>query len=242
MINIVLLFLGLLFCSLSHSKDHQKGIRIAIVSLYDKSYKHIGQYAHANKQEYAKKHNYDAFLYTESLDSKRRTHWSKIKALQKHLKDYDWLFWTDADALIMNKEIRLETFIDPNLDENIDIIITKDCYGCINTGNFLIKNSAWSAQFLNQMYDPKYLHHPKLNDNWAFLELYNNDLSVPVHVKLISPNLINSYIQCAKKQKEGLYKEGDFIVHFAGLHTNKEKLMKIWYQKSLTQSTTNKNI
>jgi hypothetical protein len=211
-------------------RDARKSIKIAIVSLYDKSYEPIGKYAHVNKQAYAKKHGYDIFLYTESLDMTRKPHWSKIIALQKHLQDYDWLFWTDADALIMNNEIRLESLI----DDNFDIIITKDCYNCVNTGNFFIKNSVWSAEFLKRMYQPVYLNHPGLNDNWAFLRLYADDPTVKTHIKLVNPNLMNSYIECPPEAKaEGLYKQGDFIIHFAGLHLSKAQLMQKWSEKAL---------
>lgn len=37
------------------------------------------------------------FIYHNILDANRPAAWSKILAIQNHLKNYDWIFWSDAD-------------------------------------------------------------------------------------------------------------------------------------------------
>lgn len=232
-------FLCITFLFLTNNSFANKK-RIAIVSLHDSAYEPVGKYAHLNKADYAKRHNYKCFLYTDSLDTSRKTQWSKIIAIQKHLNDFNWIFWTDADALVMNKNIKLESLI----DERFDIIITKD-YNHINTGNFLIKNSDWSKEFLKLLYNPVYLQSnigqqskPEwLNDNWAFIRLYDDLPHLRKRIKIIPQRKMNSYSCKSPGKIDALYQKGDFILHIVGccsLGVEKKAIeMKEWYDKSI---------
>lgn len=163
-------------------------------------------------------------IYNESLDKNRKTHWSKVIALSNHLEEYDWLFWLDSDALIMNTDIRLESLI----DDQFDLIIARDCNGYVNTGSFLIKNSPWSKEFLVQWYDEKYKNgFGRFQDNGAFIDLYDNSSDIRDHIKVVlPPRVMNSYLGC-KYKMDGVYQPGDFILHFAGLRSfHKEDHMK----------------
>src|ERR1700722_7845972 len=129
-------------CAEQLSKPKSK---IAIISMYDDGYSHIGQYSDWNKKAYAKKHGYDLFLYHELFDHSRPAAWSKIPAIEMHLADYEWIYWSDADSLIMNNSITLESIV----DNNFDMVITRETYGwkVLNTGSFLIRNCQWSKKY-----------------------------------------------------------------------------------------------
>lgn len=211
--------------------------RIAIVTLYDKGYAEIAKYADLNKKAYAKKHNYSLFIYKDKeewLDPSREAVWNKIPVIQKWLKDYDWVFWTDADALIMNDAIELESLI----DENYDIVVPQDFRG-INLGNFLVKKSAWTDQFLKEWYLPKNYTKLGFMEQDVFTKLYKKSEDVRAHIKIVPSRVMNSYIAIVcnlapAQRKECLYQPGDFIVHFAGLpKPNKKNLMQEWYNKTL---------
>lgn len=219
---------------ISYMSQQKKKIKIAVISLYDKPYESIGKYGHLNKQKYCLKHDYDFFLYTDKLDNKRKTQWSKIIAIQNHLRSYDWIFWSDADALIMNENIKLESLI----DENYNIIITRDC-NHINTGNFFIKNCAWSERFLKATYDPIYTTHPAWNDNWAFMQLYDKHPEFKQLIKEVKQRTMNSYLCCSTKDIDAIYQVGDFILHIvSGCHmgaAEKSKTIQEWYNKTIKQ-------
>jgi len=111
---------------------------------------------YVSSSEYAAKHGYSLFVENELFKPEellgddqylRKPSWLKvrdtsfeysiaertrvvpiqIKAVQRHLKDFDWVFWMDADSLILNMDVRLESF----LDERYDFIVTYDLRGIV---------------------------------------------------------------------------------------------------------------
>ena len=57
--------------------------------------------------------------------------------LKKHIKNYDYLFWSDADVLIKNFDYSLLDYL-KNCDKTKTFIFTK-CYNFINNGKFFYK-------------------------------------------------------------------------------------------------------
>lgn len=224
------------FVVLASNQDSikNKQLRIALIGVHDEGYDAIGKYAHLNKQAYAKKHGYDVYTYTENLDKNRKPYWSKIIALRKHLADYDWLFWLDSDALIMNDSIKLEAMI----DDTFDFITTRDCLKGMNSGQFLIKNCEWSHAFLKLWYDPKY-ENSQIQpgyDNGALIEIYETFPQLKERIKIIPQRLLSSYLICPVWYNiDGQYKEGDFVVHFAAVESKlKKQYMEEYYLKIQT--------
>jgi mannan polymerase II complex MNN10 subunit len=204
-----------------------KNSKIAIVGAHDKNYDKIGHYAHLNKLEYAKKHGYHVFLYTGAVDPLRAPYWYKITAIQKHLNDYEWIFWLDSDAIIMNHSIKLESIV----DGKYEFICFKDCESTICSGSFLIKNTQWSKQFLGNWYAQQDVNIQPGFDNGALIKLYNESQDIRNRTKLVPQRILSSYPPplCSPT---GEYRTGDFIIHFAGItHKDKERLMKEYYDK-----------
>jgi hypothetical protein len=171
-----------------------------------------------NKQNYANKYNYTFINYNYSLDANRPIPWSKILIIQKHLKDAEWIFWTDADSLIMNDKIKIETLI----DNNYNFILSRD-FNNYNTGQFLIKNCDWSFDFLDRVYKKDiYINHSWW-EQMAIIDILDNNSSDYNHTKIIPQNKINSYIDN--------YKSGDFIIHFPNKGNKLIQYMYIWYNK-----------
>tara|TARA_Y100000588_G_scaffold24072_2_gene24113 strand:+ start:5137 stop:5817 length:681 start_codon:yes stop_codon:yes gene_type:complete len=198
----------------------------------------------SNKKSYCEKHNYNFVLFSESLDEDRPAPWGKIKALQKTLDDVSthWAVWIDADAFIMNDEIKLESII----DDEYDLIIAVDCF-TINTGVFLLKNTKNSKHFLKEVYEKNWaINHPWW-EQAAIIEYINEPNSLKV--KTITQKDINAYPPIAResvseKQQwtrtrnelffynkeradKGIYEQGDFILHFAGFNSQEEKMKNI---------------
>lgn len=226
----ILLFYIIFFSNfISFANSSLKKPKIAIIGAHDQRYHPCGKYAHENKKRYAQKNSYDVFLYNEVLDINHGRYFNKVVAIQKHLSDYDWLFWLDSDALIMNDNIKLEHLI----DENYDFITTRDCLLNINSGDFLIKNSEWSKKFLIDWLNSKGAVVDGVPaDNGALLKLYKESEESRKHFKIIPLRMLSSFPACPLFYKiDGQYRKGDFIIHAAGLPTfaAKVELIKKYY-------------
>lgn len=166
-----------------------------------------------NKVEYCAKYGYDLIEDDLVYDTSKHIAWSKINLILKYLDKYDYLVWIDADILIMNDKIKLESFIDRY--SNVDIICGSD-WRMINTGILFVKNTEWSRNFLtavyNNVYDPE-ADSKERYKNWeqgSFIHLHdNNYLECRSRVKVTDPTEFNSYWYN--------YFPGHFALHFAGV-------------------------
>lgn len=224
-ISFHFLVMGLL-CFITQTFTSTTKSKIAIVSLFDAGYKQIGQYSDWNKKAYARKHGYDIYLHHELLDLSRPPAWSKIPAIEMHLHDYEWIYWSDADSLIMNDEIRLESII----DDRYDLIITQETTKKnLNTGSFLIRNSDWSRQLLKDMY--KQEQFINANGYWeqaALKHLLKINKDLLQRIKVINQRIMNSHIS----EPGGQFQPGDFVIHFY-TPINKAKYMADYYNLAL---------
>jgi mannan polymerase II complex MNN10 subunit len=139
-----------------------------------------------NKQAYADKHGYSFFDESDNLDKLRPPSWSKIKAAQRllHEEDCDWVFWLDADTVIINSEKTVQAFLPSNPDK--DLILTRQKGGNYNAGAWLIRNSAWSKQFLQHWWDMKESVQPtglRTSGDNAALKAYLLDQMDPAEFK-----------------------------------------------------------
>ncbi|MEL6533790.1 MAG: hypothetical protein AAFQ98_00190 [Bacteroidota bacterium] len=125
-------------------------------------YERLGQMALVRHQQYCDLHGY-TFIVGKQVDDGCHACWQKIPALLEVLEEYPWVCWVDSDVLIGNMSIPLTEFIDPRYDLISQCPETflrplgwtkEQCYGqmLLNTGVFLIKNSAWSRDVLTQAY------------------------------------------------------------------------------------------
>ena len=133
-----------------------------------------------NKQKYANKwgfefreehhiENKEAVLKMdhEIKRGKRHPQWHKPWAIRSVFQEYnqankplDYVLWIDADAAFMDCTVSLSDFIENLVDSHYfemtglqssgDIIFTGEPNGIVNNGVFLMKNSEWSMDFLDQ--------------------------------------------------------------------------------------------
>lgn len=166
-----------------------------------------------NKRLYCHLHNYDFVFSDHALDPSRPIPWSKIPLLLQVMENPEirWVFWTDADSLIMNLAISLEDLI----DEDYDFILSRDCSG-INTGQFLIKNCAWSREFLRVAYNHLELIYHGWWEQQAIIVELEASQEARDRTKLIPQRQINSYPE-ELWPGGGNYRVGDFVIHFPGV-------------------------
>ena len=230
--NLWLFILNAVFIPLHSVQPNKAKSKIAIISLYDDGYSHIGQYSDWNKKAYAKKHGYDLYVFHELIDHTRPAAWSKIPAIEKVLDDYEWIYWSDADSLVMNSSTRLESII----DNNFDMIITRETYGwkVLNTGSFLIRNCTWSKNLLKEIYKKTDFIDNATWEQAAFVHLLKTNPALNNRIKVVNQKVMNSHII-------RIFTPGDFVLHFYGSKKwlkketglDKPGLMKKYYDKSL---------
>jgi hypothetical protein len=176
----------------------------------------------ASKRAYAAKHGYTFHCGgTDVWDRSRPAPWSKLNFIQKYINDYDYLFWSDADVIIMNQELRIEDHILPLLPKDKDMLWCTDVCGNINNGNMLLRgHSTWLADFLKRAYAQTDLVNHIWWDNAGMLRLFHENTTDREKIETTHEHWkFNSYL-LKDMQASGarLYEPGDFLVHFAGVY------------------------
>lgn len=198
---------------------------------------------------YAEKHGYVFVDSSPLIDTSRPPAWSKIRAVQALLdsksndKRCDWVVWWDADVLIMNSDIRIESLL-PTPSSPIHLVATFDRKFTVNSGAWLIRNSPWSTKFLEAWWNhAAWVRRPGMSlsgDNAAFGHFVSNLLDNPTeasHIAIPERCNLNSFGVFLTEQQKQLknkvtttdyskeewymspkfYHKGDFVVHASGI-------------------------
>ena len=204
-------------------------MKIAIVTLFTEQIADYGEIGAANKQAYAQRHGYDCFVYRERLDGSRHPAWSKLDAIKRHLPNYDWVFWTDADSLVMNGERTLELIMVGHEDK--DMILTWEVGPSpVNTGQWLIRNSAWSVAALSAIGDVACPNScPAWFEQGALVEWLRADEARWSHLTVLHPRMMNSTPPVAHYSnlsvRKSRFRHGDFIIHFWPLARRRDDVL-----------------
>jgi hypothetical protein len=221
-------FLTLLLLSVSYFAE----AKIAVLTLaVGEKYKEAVSLGVENKRQYCEKHGYDFIYGDASLDESRVPAWSKILLIQEALtKDYDWIFWTDGDSLIMDFDRPLESFI----DSNYDFIINSE-FSIVCSGEFFLKNCDWSRDFMRQVYTHKCPEHP-WEQTAINIEL-DNSPEVRAHTKIFRGREINAFNpeNYGAADPSICYMPGDFVIHFGAVRDLAE--LKSLFEKYVPRIT-----
>jgi hypothetical protein len=209
--------------------EHRQ-LKICVVTLYTDEIAEYGRLGAENKENYAKRHGYSFAAYSRSLDPGRAPAFSKLIAIRAHLQDHDWVFWTDADSLVMNPAIRLEAIIRRGADK--DMILTWEAGASpVNTGQWLIRNSTWSATALDQIAAPDSPNsRPRWFEQGALIDWLNADPDRWRRLAVLHPRVMNSTPATGAYEALNLrasrYRRGDFIIHFWPLARQVEEVSR----------------
>jgi len=162
-----------------------------------------GNFASLNHHEYSNKHGYSYVKEIVKNEDYINWHptWIKIDVLKKYLPLYDYIVWIDADAVFVNQDITIENLIDGNVDLVIPKLeldrVSGNMWTHTTTGFMIWKNSEWSKNVLNLLWDePKqfrfeFFHEQSrldeiLYENFKFvggeniLNKNNEDIEIPI--------------------------------------------------------------
>ena len=147
----------------------------------------------------------------------------------------EWLFWMDADTVLLNPYIPISAFLPPeNGDfDNVNLVVQHDSQG-LNNGVFAIRVCRWSVQLLTAIlafphYKPDFTL--SLRDQSAMEELLKEKRFRRYTVQA-PQRWFNAY---QGEHNETLaphqVRRGDFLVHFAGT-PEREKRMRYWLDRA----------
>lgn len=185
-------------------------------------WKTLGELTTATMAEYARRHNLYLKIHIDGFDKSRALMWSKILFIRDALKEYEWVWWLDADAAITNQKKTLDSF----LQSDADVIIGKDSDETIlfNTGSFLIRRCDFTFWLLDEIWKREDLAHKSWHEQSALADLYRAG-KCGDRVRLVPFRELNGYTDwyaegAGKKIVEEMqWHVGDFVAHCAGYAT-----------------------
>ncbi|KAI7847572.1 galactosyl transferase GMA12/MNN10 family-domain-containing protein [Circinella umbellata] len=175
-----------------------------------------------NKRKFAIRHGHSFVARSAEFAQQRgrKTVWGKIDAIEKVLPKYDWIFWMDMDAVIMNQERSLFDLLDdlrdryPDgkeaFDENVNMIASRPRSDpMFNAGVFFMRNSPWSMEFLREVQAfESWYNKGSAYEQGAMADIIE-DPKYKEHVFMLYPD-VHTFNTFPK-----YYKPGDFVVHYA---------------------------
>lgn len=174
-----------------------------------------------SKMAYALKHGYKYIQGGEKYWIRDRPiPWSKVPFVLSVLEGLEegalvWL--SDADVLITNHNLTIESHVLPNFPAQKDMLMCIDACGHLNSGNLFFRNTAWTRDFWKRVGEQTDLLYHIWWENAAMIKLLEMNPSDLAHLEISSDHTrFNSYMQGITGQP--LWKPGHFLIHFAGVY------------------------
>ncbi|RDW86263.1 uncharacterized protein DSM5745_02905 [Aspergillus mulundensis] len=149
-----------------------------------------------------------------------------VQELEKPAEErLEWLFWADSDTIVMNPNMRLETFLPPRHLTDVHIVLSKDWNG-MNAGVFPIRVHPWSIELLSAAIGYPFTSPGKglyWAEQSALCWLFEEHEYYSRSVAYVPLRWFNAYMRAP--DGESLNKDspaelqvhpGDFLVHFPG--------------------------
>ncbi len=220
---------------------------IAIVYVYTPNIYEYCVHSIKNLTAYVKKYNYGLIVYSEPFNTNMSPCWNKVCAILENLKSYKYVVWFDADAIVNNFDIRIDSFIQKYPRAEIicclDILEEKEC---VNSGVMIIKNTPWAYNIFKKTWLSKIPHGH--NDQNVIFYTIVQDLIPGAEVKTLKYNPYCLKISDSKFKllEENAfnsnilhYKPGDFVIHLMGVSA--EARIKIMRQINTSLGLDNFN-
>jgi len=174
-----------------------------------------------SKRSYAAKHGYNYIEGNEAWwDRTRPIAWSKVPFIIEQLSKLPEgaVIWqSDADVLITNPDMRLEDNVLPLLPEGKDMLLIFDACKHLNSGNILMRNTAWCRDFWRRVNERTEFTYHIWWENMAMIQIIEENAADRAKVEISNQHKrFNAYIMGC--DGEPLWQPGDFLVHFAGVY------------------------
>lgn len=178
-----------------------------------------------SKKAYAERHGYKYVEGGEMYWNREKPiPWSKVEFvldILRKIPEGELVFLSDADVLITNPALRLEDHVCPLLPPEKDLLMTIDACGHINSGNMLMRNSAWLKSWWTRVGQQTDLLYHIWWENAAMIRLLEMVPSDLAKTEITAEHVrFNAYLRGLPG--EPLWTPGCFLVHFAGVYNPKE--------------------
>lgn len=199
-------------------------MKVVLHTHYTKKWQELADIVIPNTQKYCTKNGYD-FLVEKYNDG--NVDFVKTKTALQLLKDYDVVFCLEADMLITNHSVRIESFI----DNKHSFFICNDVNG-INGGSFIAVKGKYAEVFLENTNNPIYGFKTEQN-YWEVNAIDHPDVKILTHPSINSipyQYYAPSYGKIGFKEggivimpthEEGCWQVGDFVSHLPGMTLEK---------------------
>lgn len=179
----------------------------------------------ASKRDYASRHGYKYIEGGEEFwDRTKPIPWSKIPFLLDILSKMPEgaLLWlSDADVLITNPALTVEEQMGSLLPATKDMLLCIDACAHINSGNILMRNTAWLRDYWKRVGEQTDLTYHIWWENAAMIKLLETVPEDLAHTEITNKHKrFNAYLRGV--HGEPLWQPGDFLVHFAGVYDVRE--------------------
>lgn len=227
----------------------------------------IAQYGTVNLQykpyskelnsDYCKKNGYEYFIEEDSNKitdfcrlERVAIQWYKVPFILDLLNsrpDIDYILFLDLDAIISNKDFKVEDII--NSDHNLFLANDLGHHSLYNTGVILVKNSEWSKTFFQQWWDARNntsgeevnrvlnwtggLHKPQDTEIFK-VSLWHEQTVLSYLAKTNTELLNNIKVLPAKLYNNHVFGEGENIFHAFGYNFDRYRGIKDIHEAKLT--------
>jgi hypothetical protein len=205
-----------------------------------------------NIRKYCDMHGYDLHIdYQEKFSNGKPAQWQKIRAARELLETgkYDWVFYLDTDCLIMNPDIKLESFVDDDcsfivpahsikavdnpihweIRERIDnyMSILKVVDNIISS-QFFVKNNEHGKAILDEIWEAKGNDKvDKFDYEGRQIRMIINEGKYKEHIKIVEEKRLNRFwyfnnpfmVFNFAGINHNVWQDRDFIVHVTGYDT-----------------------
>lgn len=147
----------------------------------------------------------------------------------------DWLFWVDADTIILNPHVPIEVFLPPpgKEFEHVHLIYSADWNG-LNNGVFPVRVNRWAVELFSAIVAFRY-YKPDTElifRDQSAMNMIMNDKKFVHNIVQAPQRWFNAY---QGEHNETLapfqIRRGDLLVHFAGV-PNREERMGYWLDRA----------
>jgi hypothetical protein len=191
--------------------------QITVLTAYDAGFASVGDISRPNKDAYCHRHGYHFVCRTDGFDPGRPASWSKLRFVREAFEHSEWVFWNDADTLVMDSAVPLSRFC----WDSHDLVLSGDPYHAMNLGCWLARRTDWTLDFFDRIEAMSECLDHVWWETGAVLARYAGEPAVRSRIGLLPNKLFNAY-----PYPGGGYEAGDFLVHFPGIgRSRRESLM-----------------
>jgi hypothetical protein len=207
-------------------------MKLAVLMWYDENISSYGDNNYKINKAYCDKYNIEIIKCSEQRHSSRHTAWEKIPLILKHINNYDYVIWIDADAHFYINSQNILNLINEN--KNYNIMFSQDTESPINTGVYIVKNTPYSIEFLtkwgydNELY--KNNKYPYWWDQGVLIDMYKDDvLDIKNNSIIINYGILQHFYPSEIKK----FKNKPFIFHLAGRNKEIREIHSSNYMKHI---------